>query len=164
MEKLLIIDPYNKKHKEKVKEYEQEQGLGKSISSLLDNISSNSQQDEYQNRQRQSNIVETYLAIKDGESINGLYLVHEEKDRKACQLSIIGKPKKKKSIISITTYLFEHFKMVEVFIKINTSEAEAIKYLKLQGYEDLGEENGDIIFLKENEKGTTKETNYETTR
>ena len=55
--------------------------------------------------------------------------------------------------------------MLEVFIKVNTSEKEMIKYLKTLGYENLGEEQETTIFLKEkSEKGITNNPNYETAR
>ena len=165
MEKLLTIDPYNSNDKKKVEAFEEEQGLGNIVSSALDSITSSFSEEEYQNMKNHSNTIEEYLAVLEGESIKDLYLIQGEKDRKTCQVSMIGKPKKRKMIIIITEYILNRLKMLEVFIKVNTSEKEMIKYLKSLGYENLGEEQETTIFLKEkSEKGITNNPNYETAR
>ena len=165
MEKLLTIDPYSNNDKKKVKVFEEEQGLGNVVSSVLDSIASSFSEEEYQNMKNHSNTTEEYLAVLEGESIKDLYLILVEKDRKTCQVSMIGKPKKRKMIVIITEYILNRLKMVEVFIRVNTSEKEMIKYLKSLGYENLGEEQETTIFLKEkSEKGITNNPNYETAR
>ena len=41
--------------------------------------------------------------------------------------------------------------MQEVFTSIRSSDKETINALNIYGYENLGEENGEVLFLKEQE-------------
>ena len=42
--------------------------------------------------------------------------------------------------------------MEEVFIDVEVNDYNMINYLELKGFENLGEENGIILFLKEREE------------
>ena len=80
--------------------------------------------------------------------------MHGEKDIKSCKISFIfdgNNIKRRKAISMITEYIISHYGMQEVFTSISSSDKETINALNIYGYENLGEENGEVLFLKEQE-------------
>ena len=133
---LFQLDFTNEDHIRMVKEYEK----GNNIKIIEE--------------QPNNNEIYMYLfTIKDNK-IKELCLLQGQKDIKTC--TITYNKDCKKIILSATNYALDILEMEEVFIKTKEDDKNIIKYLSDNGYECLGEEQGNIIYLKEREEEITK--------
>lgn len=167
MERINIVNPYDEQQRDQIREYE-EQLARPIVSPNLNQIKNTNSQEEYRKAKKESNIIEEYITLEESKKIKGICHIHGEKDRKTCQIIFIGKKDGmiEKRLLSLATeYAMNSLGMIEVFLNIDKPSKELEKYLLLKGYENLGEENGKKIFLKEkNDNKISKETDYETTR
>ena len=168
MEKIILMNPYDEKQQSQIIQYEQETSIGPLISSRIDQITNSYTEEELQNYKKNSNAVEEFIIIEENKKIKGICQIQGEKDRKSCQISIIGNKeqiKDKKLLILATEYAINNMGMIEVFLMIDKNDKDMEKYLTLKGFENLGEENGKALFLKEKyEDKRNKESYYETAR
>ena len=85
-------------------------------------------------------------------------LYEREKDLKICQITFPERGiNHRGSIPLITTYIQTELDFEEIFIKIKTDDKTNSKRLTEMGFELIGEENGNIIFLKEKEQELNKQ-------
>lgn len=137
-ERLFPIDPNNLKHIELLDEYEKENGVFTPIGSI------NKKNIEETNDFNLELVLEKNSKVQDICHIRGL------KDLKQCTISLATKKKKERKIISLaTTYAIDVLGMEEVFINANSDDKNMLEYLIKNEYECLGDEKGNIVFLKE---------------
>ena len=151
-EKLLLVDPYDEDYKKMIEEFEKENGIvtGTSISHV-----SNVSKEESEKNKKQSNEIKESLFLEFNSKVIDLCYIEGEKDIKACTISFapLKKKLKKRNLIGIATdYAINHLKMEEIFVKVSPEDKTMIGILKQNGFENLGENEGEIVFLKEREE------------
>lgn len=137
-ERLFPIDPNNLKHIELLDAYEKENGIFTPIGSI------NKKNIEESNDFNLELVLEKNSKVQDICHIRGL------KDLKQCTISLAKKKKKERKIITLaTTYAIDVLGMEEVFINAYSDDKNMLEYLVKNEYECLGDEKGNIVFLKE---------------
>ena len=153
--RLLIVDPYNKSHIKKINEYETRNNNSSDIVDFLKRITTSQTKEESLKNKRNGNEIEERLFIeKDSLLLDGCQ-IQGEKDIKTGRitLSTTKNITNKKKIVSLAVdYALDSLKLEEVFIMLDPADKGMINYLSKQGYEYLGEEQGNILFLKEKEE------------
>lgn len=144
-EKLFLLDPYNDNHLKKLVLFEEENNIidkpSENIKKIKETISSNE--------------IDELLFTEKENRINDCVHIHAEKDIKTCRitpLKLTNKNKRRYLPELATTYALNTLGMEEVFIDVEVNDYNMINYLELKGFENLGEENGIILFLKEREE------------
>ena len=155
-EKLLLVDSYDEDYKKMIEEFEKENGIvtltGTYISHVL-NV--NVPKKEYEKNKKLSNEIKESLFLEFNSKVIDLCYIEGEKDIKACTISFapLKKKLKKRNLIGIATdYAINHLKMEEIFVKVSPEDKTMIGILKQNGFENLGENEGEIVFLKEREE------------
>ena len=153
--RLLIVDPYNKSHIKKINEYETRNNNSSDIVDFLKRITTSQTKEEYQKNKRNGNEIEERLFIEKDSLLLDSCQIQGEKDIKTGRitLSTTKNITNKKKIVSLAVdYALDSLKLEEVFIMLDPADKGMINYLSKQGYEYLGEEQGNILFLKEKEE------------
>ena len=149
--KLLVVDPFNEEHLSLLRGYEIDNNLDTKISEFLMRIkSSYNNNEEYQNYQKVVNEVEEILLYIESSEVTGACYLEIERDRKICKIHFSSNAPLKsqtKLITKATAYALDELGLEEVFVLDETNNLES-NLLKL-GYECLGEEDGLVVFLKE---------------
>jgi len=150
-ERLYLVDPYNDKHREMIKEFEDNNSFTH-ISSNLEKIINSVSKEEYQKEKIQKNEIEEILFLEKDSKIIEMCYVHGEKDIKIAKIMIIPTKEKEKlkKMISLTTdFTFQNWHIEEIFIEVDGNDKTIMNYLESEEYENLGEERGKTIYLKE---------------
>ncbi len=154
-ERLFLVDPYNDKHMEMIVSFERKHGLSEDYSKALGKIRASLSKEEYlQNRKKNNEIEEDLFIEKDSKIVDYCH-IHGEKDIKTGRISpaSLKELERKRKIISLATdYALTDLGLEEVFVEINPNHKGFMTYLENKGYENLGEENGKVIYLKEKEE------------
>ena len=154
IEKIISINPYDDNDIKLIEEYENNNHLNNKLSNNIKKIRNTISKEKYLEKRKNSNEIEENLYIEKNSKIIGYCHLHGEKDIKSCKISFIfdgNNIKRRKAISMITEYIIGHYGMQEVFTSISSSDKETINALNIYGYENLGEENGEVLFLKEQE-------------
>ena len=94
--------------------------------------------------------INDYLLYIIDNQIKDICYVNSLKDIKMSTISLpIDSPKNKKILIYATNYAIDILGMKQIFIKTSENDQRTQEFLEEQGYENLGIEKGNIIFLKE---------------
>ena len=102
------------------------------------------------NKEDNSNEFDKYIYTEKDNQIDSIFLIQCLRDIKTCNVIWLNADLSRKSIIKdATNYALEILGMEEAFINIANNNPNLIKYLEKNGFESLGEEDGNIIFLKE---------------
>lgn len=152
MEKLVLMNPYQNKHIKMIEQLEQDNNQKPQLSSYLKHISLIITQEEYRNTKKRENTFEEYMMLEESSQAIDICQIQGEKDRKVCQITFpfpIISHKRKAFILNVTDYCLNQLGMMEVLIHLNQSNKEYASFLEKKGYENLGEEEGKIIYLKE---------------
>ena len=97
-----------------------------------------------------SNEFDKYIYTEKDNQIDSIFLIQCLRDIKTCNVIWLNADLSRKSIIKdATNYALEILGMEEAFINVANNNPNLIKYLEKNGFESLGEEDGNIIFLKE---------------
>ena len=156
-EKLFLVDPYNEDHRRMIKEFENNNEIRPSILSLLN---TNLTKEEYELNKKESNEISIALFLEDSSQIKDICYIQGVKDMKACTITFspIQRKYKKRNLVPIATkFAFDTLNMQEVFISSSPNDIKLIDYLIFLGYENLGEDRGRILFLKERELETERQ-------
>lgn len=156
---LCLINPYDQEHLKLITEYELTNGINNKISEFIKDIKKLSKE-EYE-KQKYANDYELILVIIDQGKIKDSCHIQVEKDIKSCYITLV--PTKSRDyhrniITRATDYAMNILGMQEVFIKLPTADKNLLLNLENQGFENLGTENGEYIFLKDQE--TILESKY----
>ena len=153
VEELIIVNPFNKDHIDYINNYEKENEISTKTGSYLHRIINMSEQD-YLNMQK-SNEIEQSLLLKRDNIIKDSCHIEGEKDRKVCNITfspIKTKLRNRRMITLAIDYAFNVLGMEDIFVKIRKDDKNMIENLEIRGFENLGNEKDDIIYLKENEE------------
>ena len=102
------------------------------------------------NKEDNSNEFDKYIYTEKDNQIGSIFLIQCLRDIKTCNVIWLNADLSRKSIIKdATNYALEILGMEEAFINVANNNPNLIKYLEKNGFESLGEEDGNIIFLKE---------------
>lgn len=147
---LLVANPYNEEELKLIKAFESENDLGNSLTLHLQEISSNYSKDEYEQMIKGANEVEQYLFLDEEGKIVECCSLMAYRDIKSCYLSL-SKSKKINRSRKLLTLATEHafnLGMLEIFATANIYDRALHELLEIDGYENLGEENGITSFVK----------------
>lgn len=148
------INPFNQKHIKLLEEFEKENEIKTKINDSLKKITISMTEKEYNNSKIISNEIEENLFIKENNKMKDTCHIIGEKDIKTCNITFAQVKTKfhNRKLISLATdYAINILGMLEVFIHIKSDDKNMFSNLEDKGFENLGEENGEIIFLKEKE-------------
>ena len=140
--KLDLLDTSNDKHRKMIKEYEQRKGIKLDLD-IINNSNSNE--------------LNAYIYSSDEEKIKDICLIQCQKDIKTATIINIDKDTSKTILPVTSNYLINTLGMESVFIRVDMDDKQIMKYLEEKGFESLGDENGDIIYLREKVSTITKE-------
>jgi len=150
--KLYVINPYNLDYIKKVEMFEQEYNIDKVLSNNLLKISETIEENDYMKMLEERNEIDIDFYYGTPSKIEDICHAHFEKDIKKCHIYLVefkNSPKKRILLGLITAYAIESLGMQEVFITTDIKNKNLCLQLKQEGYENLGEENNTVSFLKE---------------
>lgn len=153
IERLFLLDPYNDSHLEKITSFENENNITDKISDYIKTLRQTTSKEEYYNSNK--NEINEIIFTEKTNRITDCCYISGVKDRKQCKitpLNINNKSKKRHLIDLAATYSLDTLGMEDVFVSIDESDHNMINYLELKGFENLGDDNGGILLLKEKEE------------
>lgn len=147
-EKVIEINPFDNEHLERIAKLDSI--ISPDLLTKLAEITTIGEV-KYKNNRRKSNKIDELFILDENGETKGLFAINGEKDIRSCLITIYYtnhcQPKK---IISIgTEYALRRMNMQEVFVKVLNTDSSTRKYLEDIGYEYLGEEDGEITYLKD---------------
>lgn len=151
VEKIEVLNPYNENHVKLFTTYDQKNQITDGISKKLENIRKQYTEEEFrQNERKKTEITRTIFLEKDGR-ISSYCNLQGEKDRKLCQL-MLGPVENLKGaeqlLQSAEKYAFDTLGMEELIFLDSKKSFFPSKYFLNNNYESLGEESGQIIYMK----------------
>lgn len=152
---LYVVNPYNDTHIQMLKEYEKTNEMSTNLSEQLKQMISSIPEEEYLKTKKNRNEIEERLFLEKDSTMIDSCLIQGEKDMKTGRISLSpqkGITKRRKIVSLAINYALNTLNLEEVFIMIDPTDKETIAYLKQNGYECLGEEQGNILFLTEQEE------------
>ena len=152
---LYVVNPYNDTHIQMLKEYEKTNEMSTNLSEQLKQMVSSIPEEEYLKNKKNRNEIEERLFLEKDRTMIDSCLIQGEKDMKTGRISLYpqkGITKRRKIVSLAINYALNTLNLEEVFIMIDPTDKETIAYLKQNGYECLGEEQGNILFLTEQEE------------
>ena len=155
IEKLFLLDPYNEKHISMIKTFEKENDLSSKISENIGKIRSSISKENYLKNKKELNEISENIFLEKESKITDCCFIQGEKDIKTCKITFYplkNKIIKRKLANYVSNYAINTLGMEEVFLNISANDKNMINYLESLGYENLGEENNKIIYLKEKEE------------
>lgn len=152
-EKIFIADPYNDTYITAIINFEKENNIEKKISEELERIKSSTPRKQYIENIENSNDLSLYIYLEEENKIKDGCFIQGVKDIKKCKIVFapIHTLSRKKMIRLVEKYAFKILGMEEVFLEVAQRDKTTITYLESR-YENLGEDNGKILFLKEKKK------------
>jgi len=153
-EKLFIADPYNEDHINLFKEFETRNNYNDKTSTILENIKNNYTKEQYEEDMKNKNIINEYLFLEDKGYMKDYCFINAERDRKSATLELPifeDSPKNRMIISQATDYSFNVLGMQTIVVMTDINNKRLIDNLEKKSFENLGEENGKIIFVKEKE-------------
>lgn len=152
---LYVVNPYNDTHIQMLNEYEKRNEMSTNLSEQLKQMVFSIPEEEYLKNKKNRNEIEERLFLEKDSTMIDSCLIQGEKDMKTGRISLSPKKgiTKRRKIVSLAiNYALNTLNLEEVFIMIDPTDKETITYLKQNGYECLGEEQGNILFLTEQEE------------
>lgn len=149
---LFIVNPFKEDDFQLLKEFEQANNIKSKIYSYLKNIKETMSKEEYEQKQKEENDVIQGIYIKDGNYIKDCCFLEGQKDIRKCTISFspLQKNLKKRFLLSaVTDYALNTLNMEEVFISLEKEDIKSLKQLEENNFENIGEVNGCLIYLKE---------------
>ena len=159
---IFVADPYNEKHIQLIKDFEDINKISKRISNKLEDISNNFSKIDYIKDKKNSNNVEEVLFEFNGNNINDYCYIVGKKDLKNSTLyfpQIKDKKPSEKLILESINYTLNILNMETIFIMVKSDNKQLISTLEKLSFENLGEDNKYITYMIEKtyqkEKGRT---------
>ena len=154
VKRLFLVDPYNDDHISMIHQFEQDNNIIEKTSAALGVLRASMTRETYQQNKKDSNEIEEDLFIEKNYKIEDMCHIHGEKDRKIAKItmaSLNNKEKNRKLLSLATDYIFSSLEFEEVFLEVKNKDKSLLTFLESNGYENLGEEDGITIFLKDRE-------------
>lgn len=150
-ERLYLANPYNRNHLNLIQSFEKEHDITSSASTFIGEICTKFSEEEYEQRKKQDNEINEIIFIESNSKIKDLCQIQGEKDVKICYVTFAPiKVSKKRQLVTLATdYAMNTLHMQEVFMRILPEDRSMLQILTNQGFENLGEDRGTIIFLKD---------------
>lgn len=147
---LLVANPYDEEQLKLIAAFEAENDLGNNLTAHLQKISGCYSKEEYDQIVRGSNEVEQHLLLHEDGKIVDCCSINAYRDIKSCYLSLAPSKKvsRSKKMLTLATEHAFSLGMLEVFATINAYDRAMYEVLEIDGYENLGEENGVTSFVK----------------
>lgn len=153
-EKFFIADPYNDEHIKAFNQFESSNGINTKTGAYLKQTRQSLSKEKYDSLQKKQNEIEQSLFLQDDLVIKDSCHIKGEKDIKICTLFFAPlnfKSKNRKLLSLATDYAFNVLGMEEVFVSTAYDDKNLQDILINKGFENLGETEGNITFLKERE-------------
>lgn len=152
MDKFHVINPYSEEDYNKIKAFEQKNGILTKSSEYIETSLSSKKEEEYLAEKKKNNEINESLVIEENGEIKEICYLQAEKDIKACRIYFpITKSRSKKLISIATKYAMETLEMQDVFIMVNEKDESLLKTIGTGEYENIGIDNGYVAFLAEDE-------------
>ena len=153
-EKLIVVNPYNEEHLQLLRNFEYENNIKTELTKDCVRIKNMMTEEKYEESQKFLNEITSILMINQKQKIIDCYCIRAEKDIKTCHISCrpLDNFKHTKNITLVIDYAIEILGMEEVFIETEKNDNNMIGILEQEGLENLGEENGKVLYLKEKEE------------
>jgi hypothetical protein len=154
-ERLFVIDPYNEQHRKMLRDFEEKNGLPKKMSDQLGKLCSSVPKEAYLTENKLKNELEENFFLEKENQIIDMCHLHIEKDIKIGRINLAPiktKERVRKIIPLVNEYAFNLLKLEEIFIEVSPKDENLIHSLDLQNYENLGIQDGKIMYLKEKEE------------
>ena len=153
-ERFFSADPYNDEHIRLFKEFENNNGISNETSSYLNNIRVNKTEESYKEQVRESNEINQILFLQDDTEITDSCHIQGEKDMKSCRIFFapITTTGRNRQLVSLATdYAINVMGMEDVFVTVTTDGTDRLlrENLEEKGFENLGEDDGTVTYLKE---------------
>lgn len=149
-ENIFPIDPYNNDHLNLISDFERKCKTNIGITEHIKSLRKIWTKDEYITHQKENNFIELSLVFSKLSEIKDCCHLRGEKDLKSCKISFVPIKSHNRALLTFATeYAILTLGMEDVFITIDPKDKEMIKILESNGFENLGEENSQIIYLKE---------------
>lgn len=162
VDELIIVNPFNSQHLEYIKHFEEENEINTKTMAYLQKVRTLTE-DDYKKIKHQANEIEESLLLIRDKKVKDICHIEGEKDRKVCSITfapIRTKLRNRRIITLAINYAFDVLGMEEIFVKISQDDKNMIENLEIRGFENLGEEKSDIIFLKEKEERKNSKGQY----
>lgn len=154
MERLYILNPYDSNHINLLMEYEKDNSFStKSLEALL-KARETLTEEEYKELRKTANEIEMSLFTEETGKIKDLCFIQGEKDIRTCKLFFSPTSEKvrtRKLLNLATDFALNTLGMESVFVVTDSTDKTLHSNLDNCGYENLGFENGTVIYLKERE-------------
>lgn len=154
-ERLLIVDPYDEQHRKMLRKFEEENNITRKLSDQLEKLCTSVPKETYLAEKKIKNEIEENLFLEKESKIIDMCHLHVEKDIKIGRMNLApiqNKEKSRKIIPLVKDYAFNTLKVEEIFIEVFSNDKNLIAYLNAHDYENLGEQDGKIIYLREKEE------------
>lgn len=137
-ERLFIFDPLNEDHIRLLDEFQRENEIN--LSGSLETG-------------QDPNEINTCLFIEESSKMRDFCQIQGVKDLKNCNITVapIETKRKRKLIKQATNYALNTLGMEEVFVNISPKDDKLAMNMELDGYEPIGEQDGNLMFLMEKE-------------
>lgn len=155
--KLYVANPFSDKDMRLLTEFEQEQGLAPNTTGQLASIRQTTTPEEYERQLRHANDITLTFYTMSANKVTDICSIQGTKDIKACTVlytPLSSKTKSRPIITMSADYALNALGMEEVFVSIRATDKSIINSLETREFENLGEENGYITYLKEKEDQT----------
>ena len=154
-ERFFIADPYNDEHIRLIADFEETNGITTVTSTLLRNIRQTRTEEKYKEEVQASNEIHQSLFLQNDECITDTCHVQAEKDMKSCRIFFapIHSTRNRKIVSLAANYAIDVLGMEDVFVTVTSTESDRLlsENLELNGFLNLGEDDGTITYLKEKE-------------
>ncbi len=156
--RFIIANPYSDEHIELLNNFEQELHQEPHMTKKLLGIRQSQTEQEYK-ASRENEFDTTLLLIESGKIIDGCN-IQGTRDTKTCTIFFAPIVQRNRPLITqATDYALDGLGMEEVFVSIKVTDKNMIGNLESRDFENLGEEDGYVTYLKEKEDQDTK-TSY----
>lgn len=151
-----VVNPYNNDDLTKIINFEKD--IDKVfVSKSLEETKTSMTEEQYNNLKKTNNTITIDFCLKENNQVKDMCHIVGEKDIKTCYVSLAPiKGKRKKLIEQVTDYIFNTLNMEQLFITIKKEDSTIIKTLLEEDFESLGEENNQLLFLKDKEEQKEK--------
>ncbi len=151
-----VVNPYNNDDLTKIINFEKD--IDKVfVSKSLEETKTSMTEEQYNNLKKTNNTITIDFCLKENNQVKDMCHIVGEKDIKTCYVSLAPiKGKRKKLIEQVTDYIFNTLNMEQLFITIKKEDSAIIKTLLEEDFESLGEENNQLLFLKDKEEQKEK--------
>jgi len=153
-ERLFLVDPYDEDHKKLIDNFEKDNNIQTNVSTYIKKIES-STREEYKKIKKISNEINEALFIESSNKIKDLCFISGEKDISTCTISFAllkTKLRTRKLLDQAVDFAKNTLNMKEIFIKANKNDKSILESLEKENFENLGIQDGYILYLTEAEE------------